>query len=393
MRPSESTSPVTRSLHHRVAIDGSAPVVTPLFQNSAFEATSPFFYTRKANPNSVELEGALAILEDARHVISTTTGMSALSLALGLLAPGAHLVVNRDIYGCSHELFKRTCDQRGMRLTSLDLSCPEGIAALPEKVDMVLFETPTNPFLRTISIQAVAGAVRRKSPEALVVVDNTWATPLFQKPLQHGASISLGSATKFLSGHSDVMGGYLCVDDEALAERLGTERFYHGAILDPHSAWMLRRSLQTFPLRMREHVRVTEHMRHFLARRAEIVEVQFPDVDGDQLQNYGGIVFVKLRADLVSRYREFTDALTLFDTGTGMACVTSMVAQPWTGSHASMSAADKEAIGLGPDLVRLCFGLEDVADLERDLERAFEEIEHEEPRRSVPVAPGRVPTA
>lgn len=382
----EFDSPVTRSLHHRVAVDGSAPVVTPLFQNSAFEAESPYFYTRKANPNSVELEGALGILEEAPHVITTTTGMSALALALGLLEPGANLVVNRDVYGCSHELFRRTCQQRGLSLTLLDLSRAEDIAALPEALDMVVFETPTNPFLKTISIQAVARAAKERNPAALVVVDNTWATPLFQKPLQHGASLSLGSATKFLSGHSDVMGGYLCVDDELLAERLRADRFYTGSILDPHSAWMLRRSLQTFPLRMREHVRVTRRLREFLAGRDEVVRVDFPRIDGDQLQNYGGIVFIELRADLVAHYSAFAAALELFDTGTGMACVTSMVARPWSGSHASMSPDDKRAMGLGPELIRLCFGLEDAGDLERDLERAFKELQHEQASPSLPVA-------
>jgi len=377
MKSTNHNKPETNCLHHRVSVDGSDPVVTPLFQNSAFEATSPYFYTRKANPNSVELEGALAILENCNHVISTTTGMSALTLALGLLKPGDHIIVNQDIYGCSYELFQRTCAQRGYRLTIMDLSQKETLNNLPTQIDMVIFETPTNPFLKTISIRNVANAIKEKNPEALIVVDNTWATSLFQKPLEHGASISLSSATKFISGHSDVMGGYLCVNEENLAKRITSNRFYTGAILDPHSAWLLRRSLQTFPLRMQQHITTTETLKAFITRRAEVVKTYFPTIDGKQLQNYGGIIFIELRSDLVDKYPKFIEALTLFNTGTAMACVTSMVAQPWTGSHASMCDADKKAMGLGPELVRLCFGLEDANDLMRDLEHAFEVIKNE----------------
>lgn len=368
---SQGRNPETEALHFRIDNAATRPVATPIYQNSAFSADSPYFYTRKSNPNCVELEGALALLERCDHVIGTTTGMSALALVLQLLGPGDHLVVNKYIYGCSYKLFQRYAQQYRLRLTILNLCEESGRSAIPCDVTMVVLETPTNPFLKTVPIREVAAAVAAKNPDALVVVDNTWATPLFQNPLELGAQVSLASATKYISGHSDVMGGFVAVNDGDLAEKLRQTRFYTGAILDPNSAWLLRRSLHTFPLRMREHVRGTRLLSEYLGAQQEVVRLYLPEVDGEQLRDYGGIVFFELQPELARRYAEFARALTLFDTGTGMACVSSMVAQPWSGSHASLAPEEKSGMGIGEGLVRLCFGLEAPEDLVADLKQAF----------------------
>jgi cystathionine gamma-lyase/cystathionine gamma-lyase/homocysteine desulfhydrase len=359
---------ITKALRCRVKED-ARPSVTPMYLTSGFEAGSPYFYTRNSNPNIAELEAVVATLEGAAHGVAVTTGMTAISLVLELLEPGDTLCVGRDIYGCSYRLFDRISRKRRLRLEVTDLTA--GDVAIPDGTRMVFFETPTNPFLKTVDIERVAAAARRRSPHALVVVDNTWATPLFQHPLEHGADISLHSATKFLAGHADVMCGLLLTNRADLADELRQARFYSGAILDPHSAWLLRRSVQTLPLRMREHERVTGRLQAFLARRPEVTRVCAPRVDGRQLTGYGGIVCFELRADLADRYAAFAGQLRLFDTGTAMACVTSKVAQPYSGSHASMNAEEKAAMGLGPGLVRLCLGFEDPADLEADLAGAF----------------------
>jgi cystathionine gamma-lyase/cystathionine gamma-lyase/homocysteine desulfhydrase len=371
MSNEKTCHPETLALHFRIDNAETRPVTTPIYQNSAFSADSPYFYTRKSNPNCVELEGALALLEGANHVISVTTGMTALALTLQLLHPGDHLVVNKLIYGCSYRLFQRYAAQYGIRLTIMDLCDEKQRRALPDDVAMVIFETPTNPFLKTVPIRQVVDIVAQKNPSALVVVDNTWATPFFQKPLAEGAHISLASATKYISGHSDVMGGFIVTDDANLGETLRQARFYGGAILDPHSAWLLRRSLHTLPLRMREHVRVTARLADFLRSRPEVAKVWLPEVDGRQLTDYGGILFFDLQPEFANRYRDFAGALTLFDTGTGMACVSSMVAQPWSGSHASLTDAEKREMGITEGLVRLCFGMEVPEDLVADLELGF----------------------
>ena len=372
-----SKHPETEALHHRINNAETHPVATPIYQNSAFTSDSPYFYTRKSNPNSVELEGALAILEKSSHVISTTTGMSAIMLVLQQLRPGDHLVINQFIYGCSYKLFQRYAEQIGITLTIMDLSEEDNYKNISNNVSMVLFETPTNPFLKTIQIEEVVKATLANNPNALVVVDNTWATALFQNPLECGAHVSLGSATKYISGHSDVMGGFIAVNDAKLADSLLESRFYSGAILDPNSAWLLRRSLHTFPIRMREHVRITETILSYLREKKEINHIYMPEISKNQLRAYGGILFFEFIDKFQNKYEKFRDALKLFDTGTGMACVSSMIAQPWPGSHASLCDSEKISMGISTGLVRLCFGLESEDDLIADLENAFSNLDIE----------------
>ncbi len=367
----------TQILHTRIDNDGTLPAVTPIYCSSAFSADSPYFYTRKNNPNVAELEQVLATYENARHALAVTCGMSAIYMTLDLLRPGQTLVVNRYIYGCSYKLFQRMAERRGFTLVVLDLSEPENLALIPPTTALVLFETPTNPFLKTIDIRRVAEHVKAANPQALIVVDNTWATPLYQHPLEHGADLSLHSGTKYFSGHSDVMNGVLLSDRDELAEELRQTRFYGGMLLAPESAWLVRRSMQTFEIRMRAHRATTEAMLDLLKTLPQVARVYYPRIDGRQLTGYGGILFFSLRRDLTPYYQRFARSLRWFGTGTGMACVTSMVAQPYTGSHASMSPAEKAEMGLGEDLVRLCFGLEDPADLEADLRAAFAAIEAE----------------
>ena len=362
----------TQALRQRVNAAQAHSVVTPLYQCSAFHADSPYFYTRKNNPNIAELEEVMCLLEGAKYALAVTTGMTAISLVLDVLKAGDLLVVNKDIYGCSYKLVQRLSERRQFSLQWLDLSIESNLSKIPNSARMVFFETPTNPYLKTVKI----AQIRQHAGDALIAVDNTWATPLFQQPLNHGADISLHSATKYLSGHSDVMGGIILTNREDLDAEFRSARFYSGGIIDPHSSWLLRRSIQTLAIRMRSHTETTGKLRDFLADCPQVARVYFPDVDGVQLESYGGILFFQLRADLAERYQEFAKALALFDTGTGMACVTSMVAQPYTGSHASMNDEEKASIGLGRELVRLSFGLECPDDLCADLANALAAIEH-----------------
>jgi cystathionine gamma-lyase / homocysteine desulfhydrase len=367
----EAPHPITRCLHMRIEADGALPSVTPLYQSSAFEAGSPYFYTRKNNPNVAELEEVVSGLEGARHGVAVATGMAAIRICLEQLRPGDTMVLNTLVYGCSFKLVQRFCDRFGVHLHILDLSSPVGMDRIPAETRLVLFETPTNPFLRTVDISRIAARVKSKNPKAIVVVDNTWATPLFQHPLELGADVSLHSATKYMSGHSDVMGGMILTDSDDLAEAFRQERFYSGAILDPYAAWLLRRSMQTIGVRLERQGKTTVEIAKFLGKQPQVQKIYFPEIDGRQLRGYGGIIFVELRADLAARYAEFAASLRYFGTGTGMACVTSMIAQPYSGSHASMTDSEKEQMGLSRNLVRLCFGLEDAGDLQRDLQQAL----------------------
>lgn len=363
----------TKSLHAKANVNNDAPTATPIYQASAFEAHSDYFYTRNDNPNSNEFEQALAILEETKYALSVTTGMAAINIVLNLLKPGQTLLINKHLYGCSFKLFQWFCENYNVELVVEDLSDVRNWKNLP-KVDMVLFETPTNPFLYTININKLAQKVKSKNKNALVVVDNTWATPYYQKPCAMGADISLHSATKYLSGHSDVMGGIVLTNEAKLYEKLRSLRFYFGNILPPFSAWLLRRSLFTLEIRLEQHKKTTNELLAFIATRPEVKKLYYPDIDGKQLTGYPTLIFFELAEKWKDKYKIFSQNLSLFSTGTGMACVTSMVAQPFSGSHASMNNDEKYAIDLTPALVRLSFGMENSADLKEDLTRAFDVI-------------------
>lgn len=368
-------NPETRLLHRKVPVAGAHPNVTPLFQCSSFFADSEWFYTRKSNPNTDELEAAVKDIEGCAHAVAVATGMAALTMALRLLKPGDRLAANALIYGCSYRLFSDFCAHYGIHFDVLDFTDPAAVkAGLRPDTRMVIFETPTNPLLRTVPIEAIARIVHDANPSALVVVDNTWATPLFQKPLELGADLCVVSATKFFSGHSDVMGGLVTTNRADLAEEIRKVRFYSGAILDPHAAWLLRRSLQTFPLRMKQHAATFGEMAAHLRAHRNVREVHVPTVDGDQLKGYGGILFIELDPALEPAVEGFMDSLRLFERGTSMASVVSAVAQPWSGSHLSMTDEEKRRAGIGKTLVRLCFGLEDPADLKADLTQALDRL-------------------
>ncbi len=363
----------TKSLHAKVDTSNDAPISTPIYQASAFEAHSDFFYSRKNNPNVEEFEQAVGLLEDTKHALATTTGMSAVTMTLHLLKPGQHLIINKFLYGCSYKLFQWFCNQYQIKLSILNLSDKDKWDELP-MADMVFFETPTNPFLYTVNIEKISALFKAKNKDTLIVVDNTWATPLFQQPCKHGADISLHSATKYFGGHSDVMGGIILTDNELIYNDLLSNRFYFGSNLGPYSAWLLRRSLFTLDVRLAKHKTTTLELKEFLEKRKEVARIYYPDVDGIQLTDYATLIFFELAEEFKDKYTQLAQSLYLFSTGTGMACVTSMIAQPFSGSHASMEYSERHEMGLDERLVRLSFGLEDVQDLMSDLRQGLDAL-------------------
>jgi cystathionine beta-lyase/cystathionine gamma-synthase len=365
----------TKILHTKVDTGKANPNVTPVYQCSSFISGGDYFYTRKSNPNSDELEMVFREFEDAEYAVTVTTGMTALATTLNLLHPGDHLIVNKLIYGCSYNLFKIYCEDKHVELEVMDLSSEGVESRVKSNTKMILFETPTNPFLKTINIQQISSAAKKKNPGVLIVVDNTWATPLFQRPLQWGADISVYSATKYYSGHSDVMGGVIVTNNSDIAEKLYKLRFYSGAILPPYSAWLIRRSMQTLCLRLRHHQTVTLEIKKFLEGSSYIKDIYYPEVDGIQLTGYATLIFFTFKEQYKNGYEEFISRLKLFEPGTSMACVVCAVAQPYTGSHLSMSPGEKEEVGLTKSLVRLSFGLENIEDIKKDLSRAFKALD------------------
>ena len=308
----------------------------------------------------------------SEHGIATNTVMSDITLSLFLLKPKKTVLINKHIYGCTFKFFQWYCSNYNLKLIVEDLT-KKNIVDLP-KADFVFFETPTNPFLFSIDIKKISNYFKKKNKNCLIVVDNTWATPLFQNPCKLGADISLHSATKYLSGHSDVMGGIVLTNNEIICNKLRNIRFLTGTILDPNSAWLLRRSLHTLEVRLEKQSDTTKKIVKFLKGRIEVKKVYYPEVDGKQLTEYATLVFLEVNKKITAQYKSFCKHLKYFSTGTGMACVTSMIAQPFTGSHASMEDDEKRDMGLDHSLIRLSFGMENADDLIADLKNAFDKV-------------------
>jgi cystathionine gamma-lyase/cystathionine gamma-lyase/homocysteine desulfhydrase len=360
-------------VRHKTDYSQAKPVSTPIFQASAFKAGDPYFYSRKSNPNFEEVEAVLSHLEGAKHALLVSSGMAAIAAVLSLLHRGDVLVVNKLIYGCSYRFLVDYGQDHGISVRFADLSdiqCAQ--QAITPDTTMVFFETPTNPFLKTVQIAEMAQLLHSVNPAGMVVVDNTWATPLFQKPLQLGADICVYSGSKFFSGHSDIILGAVTTSNDRIAEKVEKQRFYSGAVPDPFAAWLLRRSLQTLGIRMERHQRSTVLVADFMENHPAVHQVFLPSIEENQLQAYGGLLFARLNLQNYKSVEMFMKSLELFDLGTAMASVASAVACPFFGSHLSMTPEEKADIGLDEFLVRLSIGLEDPADLIADLDQALQ---------------------
>ncbi len=349
------------------------PISTPIFQTSAFRSGDPYFYTRNTNPNFQEVEDLFNRLDHGAGAVLYASGMGAIDAVLGLLQPGDKLLVHSLIYGCSYRFLSDHAERLKLRIEFLDLSDSKALAkVLDARTKMVFFETPTNPFLRTINIRQIASVAKKKNPACWVVVDNTWATPLFQNPLELGADVAVYSCSKFFSGHSDLILGVAIARDREVVESLRKKRFYSGAVPDPFAAWLLRRSLQTLDVRLQRHVENTRRVLKFLGGHPAVKSICFPDVDGKQLRDYGGMLFFNLADDPEgAKADRFAGALRLFDRGTSLASVGSAVAVPYTGSHLSMTEVEKARIGLDRSLIRLSIGIESGDDLIADINSAI----------------------
>lgn len=359
-------------LHEKFDYSNSLPSVTPIFQVSGFEVGSEDFYARKSTPNGTELELNFSKIEESKFAIVVSTGLTAIFMCLNLLKPNSSILMCSKIYGCTYKLFQKYCIQHNITLDIVDLSDSTTHHLAAKKwYDMCFFETPTNPFLDTISINNISMECKKKNKNCIIIVDNTWATPLYQKPIKHGADISLYSGTKYFGGHSDVMCGVLTTDNEDICQKLLDLRFYGGLTLPPYPAWLVRRSMQTFKLRIEYQSMITKKLSKKIECLPFVKKLYYPIIDGHQLMGYGGIIFIEVDDNTISQYDQIIKRLKFFGTGTGMACVTSMIAQPYTGSHASLTDTEKRSMGITKNLIRLCFGLENSEDLFNDLLQAF----------------------
>ena len=374
----------TRGIHAGQAPDPSTgAVMPPIYATSTYAQASPgdhqgYEYSRSQNPTRMAFERCIADLESGSHGFAFASGMAAISTALELLDAGSHVVAMDDLYGGTGRLFDRVRTRSaGLRFTYADLSDTAALtAAIRPDTRMIWVETPTNPMLKLVDLDAVAAVARER--DLLMVVDNTFATPWAQRPLEYGADIVMHSVTKFLNGHSDMVGGALVVNNAELAEKLGFLQNSAGAILGPFDSFLVLRGLKTLGLRMARHNDSALAIAQWLKGRAGVQRVIYPGLPEHpqnalalrQMGGGGGIVtfFVDGGLDETRAVMERCEVFTLAESLGG---VESLINHPAIMTHASVPAERRERLGITDNLIRLSVGIEDVADLLADLEQAL----------------------
>ncbi len=357
-------------------------VMPPIFQTSTYAQKAPgehtgFEYSRTQNPTRFALERALAAMEGGAYGLAFASGCAATLTVLQLLSQGDHVISGDDIYGGTHRLFTQVLARRGTSFDFVDLTQPGALAiSLRPNTKMVWLETPTNPLLKVCDIAAIVQTCRARG--VLVAVDNTFCTPMLQRPLDLGADIVVHSTTKYIGGHSDVVGGAVVVGDLSIYERLAFLQNACGAIPGPHDCYLTLRGLKTLPLRMQRHCENAMDLARWLSEQEGIEKVIYPGlpshaqhhVAAAQMQGFGGMVSFVLKGSLDTA-RRFLGATHLFTLAESLGGVESLIEHPAIMTHASVPKAHRDALGISDTLIRMSVGVEHVDDLRRDLSHAL----------------------
>lgn len=375
----------TRCIHAGQQPDPSTgAIMTPVYQTSTFVQQSPgviiedYDYARSANPTRKALEANLASLEGGRHGFNFASGLAAQAACIHLLSSGDHVVLSDDVYGGTYRQFDKVFKQFGITYTRADLTnLASAEEAFKANTKMVWLETPTNPLLKVIDIAAVARLAKSKG--ALTIVDNTFATPVLTNPLALGADVVSHSCTKYIGGHSDVIGGALICRDDALAERLRFTQNAVGAIAAPWDSFLLLRSTKTLHVRVQRHCENAAKIANFLAEQKQIERVVYPgrtdhpqhDIAKKQMTGgFGGMITAYFKGGLEPA-RAFLERVKLFSLAESLGGVESLIEHPAIMTHASVDKHLREQIGLTDGLVRFSVGIEDVEDLIADIQEAL----------------------
>ncbi|CRX68361.1 MULTISPECIES: cystathionine gamma-synthase [Stenotrophomonas maltophilia group] len=383
--PDRALALATLAIHGGQSPDPSTgAVMPPIYATSTYAQSSPgehqgFEYSRTHNPTRFAYERCVASLEGGTRGFAFASGMAASSTVIELLDAGSHVVAMDDIYGGSFRLFERVRRRTaGLDFSFVDLTDLAAFeASITSKTKMVWIETPTNPMLKIVDIAAVAAIAKRHG--LIVVVDNTFASPMLQRPLELGADLVLHSATKYLNGHSDMVGGMVVVGDNApLAEQMAFLQNSVGGVQGPFDSFLALRGLKTLPLRMKAHCANAMALAQWLEKHPAVEKVIYPglpshpqhELASKQMAGYGGIVSIVLKGgfEAAKRFCEKTELFTLAESLGG---VESLVNHPAVMTHASIPVARREQLGISDALVRLSVGVEELGDLQVDLERAL----------------------
>ena len=382
---SKKARPATAAVHAGVQPDPqTGAVMTPVYLSSTFAQSSPgvhtgWEYARSGNPTRAAFERAVAELEGGVAGFAFASGMAAEATVLELLDHGSHVVASDDLYGGTWRLFERVRKRSaGLSVTYTDPTDADALAAaIGPETRMIWVESPTNPLLKVADLAAIAAIGKTRG--ILTVANSTFASPMIQRPLDLGFDIVLHSATKYLSGHSDIIAGVLAVGDESLAERIRFLQNSVGAVLDPFASFLALRGLKTLALRMERHSANALAVAKHLAGHPKVRQVIYPGLESHpqhalaarQMRGFGGMVSIEIAPDERS-VRRFLEALQLFSLAESLGGVESLAGHPVTMSHGSLPEERRAALGIGWGLVRLSVGIEDQADLTEDLDQALE---------------------
>jgi cystathionine beta-lyase/cystathionine gamma-synthase len=372
----------TRSVHAGQIVEPLAgAVMTPIYQTSTYVQEGlgrhrGYEYARTQNPTREALERNVASLEGGRHGLAFGSGLAALDALLKLLKSGDHVVCGDNVYGGSQRLMERIYAGLGLQFTFVDMRELKNVErALTGATRMVYCETPTNPMMNLVDLAAVGDLTQAHG--YLFVVDNTFATPFFQRPLEYGADLVLHSTTKYLNGHSDMVGGLLVMSRDDLAERLSFIQNAAGGVPGPMDCWLALRGIKTLPLRMRQHDSNGRRVAEWLAARRDVPTVYYPGLPSHpqhelacrQMSGFGGMISIELGD--ADRARRVVEATRIFALAESLGGVESLIGHPASMTHAAVPVAMRQAMGWTDSLVRLCCGVEDAEDLIGDLDRAL----------------------
>jgi cystathionine beta-lyase/cystathionine gamma-synthase len=375
----------TKAIHGGLHPDASTgAIMTPIYQTSTYVQEEigvhkGYQYSRSKNPTRSALESNLAVLENGKFGAAFGSGMAAIDCVIKMLNPGDEVICTSDIYGGTYRIFKTIFEKYGIKFHFVDMiNLDEVTKKINTKTKLLWVETPTNPTMQIIDIEEMSKIA--KSNNILLAVDNTFATPYLQTPLDLGADIVMHSATKYLGGHSDVVIGALVVNDNKIADEMYRIQNSSGAICGPMDAFLVLRGIKTLHLRMRQHCENGTVIAHFLQKHPKVARVYWPgfenhpnhEIAKKQMKDFGGMISFSLKNDKLEDALEVVKKVKIFALAESLGGVESLIGHPATMTHASIPKEERKLIGISDSLIRLSIGIEDVEDLLEDLKNALD---------------------
>jgi len=377
----------TKAVHAGVSPDPTTgAIMTPIYQTSTYAQEEPakhkgFAYARGANPTRNSLQKSLAALENGKFALCFSSGMGATDAVIKLLNPGDEVITSNDLYGGSYRMFKRVFEKYGIKFHFIDLANASNIEGyMNSKTKLIWLETPSNPLMNVIDIKACVDIAKKQ--HVLVAVDNTFASPYLQNPLDMGADIVMHSVTKYLGGHSDVIMGALITNDEKLHQDLAFIHNSCGAVPGPQDSFLVLRGIKTLHLRMERHCQNGKKIAEFLKAHPKVGKVYWPGftdhpnhvIARKQMRDFGGMLSFTLKDDSLEKAFTFMKSVELFSLAESLGGVESLVNHPASMTHASIPKEERINNGLADSLIRLSIGVEDAEDLIEDLSQALQKV-------------------